>query len=103
MFHPKPAFWLALVSTATCAAAMAQQAPPPGASPASTPAPYKSALEGYQPFAEEKLAPWNESNDTVGKIGGWRAYAREASEGAGKPVPPRIPPVPPATSGGHKH
>jgi hypothetical protein len=103
MFHPKPAFWLALFATTTCAAAMAQQAPPPGASPATAPAPYRSAFEGYQRFAEEKLAPWKESNDTVGKVGGWRAYAREASEGTAKPAAPSAPSATPAPSSGHKH
>ena len=41
---------------------------------------YRSAFEGYPPYNDEKIAPWKESNDTVGKIGGWRAYAKEAQE-----------------------
>lgn len=55
---------------------------PPAAPAAATPAPlpYTSALEGYQTFSEEKLRPWKESNATVEKIGGWRAYAKEAAE-----------------------
>jgi hypothetical protein len=48
--------------------------------PATASEPWRSALHGYQPFADEKLAPWRESNDTVGRIGGWKAYAREASQ-----------------------
>jgi hypothetical protein len=101
MFHPKPAFWLAFVSITPCAAALAQQPAMPSASAASAPTPYRSAFEGYQPFAEQKLVPWKEANDTVGKIGGWRAYAREANEGAGKSTPPSAPA--PASSSGHKH
>ena len=67
--------------------AMAQVKPAPsiatGASTGQgTPAtlPYTSVFEGYQPFNDEKLKPWKESNATVEKIGGWRAYAREAAE-----------------------
>lgn len=53
------------------------------------PAGYQSAFEGYQAYGDEKLQPWKESNDTVGKIGGWRAYAREA-QGA-QPAPAKDP------------
>jgi len=60
---------------------------PPAAPAATTPAPlpYTSAFEGYQTFSEEKLRPWKESNTTVEKIGGWRAYAKEAAEPEAKP------------------
>lgn len=40
--------------------------------------PYRPALEGYRPFTEEPPVPWKQANDTVGRIGGWRAYAKEA-------------------------
>lgn len=40
---------------------------------------FRSAFEAYRAFAPEPLLPWKETNDTVGKIGGWRAYAKEAS------------------------
>ena len=39
---------------------------------------YRSSFAGYHGFAEQKVADWRESNDKVGQIGGWRAYAREA-------------------------
>lgn len=29
------------------------------------PAGYRSAFEGYRPYADEKVAPWRESNDAV--------------------------------------
>ena len=50
---------------------------------------YRSALKGYQPYTDEKTANWKEANDTTARIGGWRAYARQASqeqvpEGSGK-------------------
>ena len=40
---------------------------------------YRSALDGYQPYTDDKVVPWKEANDTVGKIGGWRSYAKEAA------------------------
>lgn len=69
---------LAALIAATAMNASAQTTPAP-ASPRSAQLPYRSAFEAYRPFAEERLLPWKEANDTVGKIGGWRAYAKEAS------------------------
>jgi hypothetical protein len=43
---------------------------------------YRSAFEGYRPFAEQPLTSWRQANDLVGRIGGWQAYAREAQGGA---------------------
>lgn len=40
----------------------------PGAAAPQTP--YVSAFAGYQPFLDEKLAPWREVNDEVARIGG---------------------------------
>lgn len=31
---------------------------------------YQSAFDGYQAFRDEKLAPWREVNDAVGRVGG---------------------------------
>ena len=60
---------------------------------------YRSALEGYQPYTDKKVGNWKEANDNVGRIGGWREYAKEASrsqtpEGADKPVPDAAPTQP---------
>lgn len=78
---------------------------------------YRSAFEGYRAFQDAEVAPWRESNDTVGRIGGWRAYAKEA-QGSAAPTPAPAPAsaAPPATApapvpakpqgsghGGHKH
>ena len=52
-------------------------------------APYRSAFEGYQSYTDEPVQSWRESNDTVGKIGGWRVYAREAQ--GGQPAPAKEP------------
>lgn len=45
-----------------------------------SPLEFRSAFEGYKPYTEEKTADWKRANDNVGKIGGWREYAREASQ-----------------------
>ena len=37
-------------------------------------------FEGYQPYTDEKIVNWKEANDDAGRIGGWREYAKEASE-----------------------
>ena len=49
---------------------------------APTALPYRSVFDGYQPFTDEKMRSWKDSNNTVEKIGGWRAYAKEAAEPA---------------------
>jgi hypothetical protein len=41
---------------------------------------YFSVFTRYQPFREQPLSSWKETNDTVGKIGGWRFYARDAQQ-----------------------
>ena len=68
---------------------------------ADSPAPpaYRSAFEGYQPYTDEKIVNWKEANDNAGRIGGWREYAKEASEsqkpeGAVKPDPDAPPAQP---------
>lgn len=40
----------------------------------------RSAFEGYQRHTDEKTVNWKEANDNVGRIGGWREYARQASQ-----------------------
>ena len=49
---------------------------------------YKSGLANYRVFSDEKRMSWKETNDNVGRIGGWRAYAKEAQEPAGASTPP---------------
>ncbi|WP_416759355.1 hypothetical protein ACNI65_21840 [Roseateles sp. So40a] len=36
-------------------------------------------FESYRRFADEPIQSWKAANDRVGQIGGWRAYAKEAS------------------------
>lgn len=82
---------------------------------------YRSAWDGYRPYADEPTVSWTAANERVKQIGGWRVYAQEAaaddpkpdgsgghsdhgaSQGASKPatvesVPPRAP-----APAGHSH
>lgn len=58
---------------------------------------YTSPIADYQSFNDEKVAAWKLSNDKVGQIGGWRAYAKEAQQ------PDNMPTLAPIqkTMGGH--
>ena len=52
---------------------------------------YVSSLTHFRRLGDVKAMPWREANDTVTRIGGWRAYAREAQQ-------PEAPPPAPATT-----
>lgn len=63
---------------------------------------YSSPLARYRIAKDVEVGSWTEVNDTVTRIGGWRAYAREASQAeATTPVP--APGAAPAASGHGKH
>ena len=68
-------------------AARAQPAAPPAAPPTPQPLAFQSALQGYQPYTDDKIGNWKAANDTTARIGGWRAYAKEASAPAATPAP----------------
>ena len=53
---------------------------------ATAPEAYRSAFEGYQPYAEEKVTNWKAANATVDRIGGWREYAKQAQQPANTPA-----------------
>jgi hypothetical protein len=40
---------------------------------------YRSALHAYRRPNQDSALSWREANEQVGRIGGWRAYAREAN------------------------
>ncbi|MFS2097664.1 hypothetical protein ACCC97_01790 [Variovorax sp. Varisp85] len=112
MFHSSSARWLAVFPAMVALAAVAQPAPTPPPAPtsagsAATAAPppvltFKSALEGYQSFADEKPIPWKEANETVYRRGGWQAYAKEASgTGTAEAESPKGAAAAPATQPGH--
>lgn len=82
MFTFLPARWLAALPALAALAAGAQPGPAPtatAAAEAAAPLSFRSAMEGYKPFADEKLIPWKQANDTVRERGGWRAYAEEGA------------------------
>jgi hypothetical protein len=62
----------ALVALAPQALAQTRSTPPHPSDPAAkVPAvKYESAFAGYMLFLEEKLSPWREANDGVGKVRG---------------------------------
>ena len=67
---------------------------------------YRSALQGYRPYADTEPGSWIEANDRVGRIGGWRVYAKEAREpqapAAGASAPQEAAKPAPAAHSGHK-
>ena len=89
MTHSKPA-------TAAATAAL-PAVPVAGADASLIPLPYESVFTRYQSYRDEKAASWREANETVNRIGGWRAYAKEAQQ-PDKVVPtaPIAPTAPPS-------
>ena len=108
---------IALLTVAVLAQAQPQGAPAPNERvdpldaqvrvPAVT---HSSALSSYRKLGDDKRIDWKEANKAVNRIGGWRAYAREAQQPEPAPVAPagRTTPAPVPTSGampahgGHK-
>ncbi len=78
-FRPGSLPVLSIVLLAGAAAAQAPEQPPQAASPVVLE--YTSTLSGYKPYADQAVQSWREANDEVGRIGGWRAYAREMQAG----------------------
>lgn len=87
MFNFLPARWLAALPALAALAAGAQTGPAPDTAAAADAPPlfFRSAMEGYKPFVEEKPITWKEANETVHRRGGWRAYAKEAEGEAADP------------------
>jgi hypothetical protein len=85
--------------------ALAQPAPTPPVAPRMTqaaPAGFQSALEGYRPYTDDKVLNWKAANDTTAQIGGWRAYAKEASQSEGTMPAHDMSKMPESKSGGNK-
>lgn len=83
MFKPPLAHWLVFMCALPAVAAAQTTAPAlPTLKTQVEPAKYRSALEGYRPYTDEKTVDWKAANDTAGRIGGWRVYAKEARQPA---------------------
>ncbi len=94
--------WLALAAMLPGIACAQAQSPPDGAAP--PPAlQYRSVFDGYRRNDDQRVGPWQEVNDTVGRIGGWRTYAKESVPAGGaaptSPAPAPAIPAAPAPSG----
>lgn len=64
---------------------------------------YVSPLRTYKAYADQPVESWREANDRVGRIGGWRAYAKEAQSGeaakeSAAPTPSAAPAAPAASA-----
>lgn len=104
-FHVFVALCCLFSSTPVLAQADAIVAGEARSQPMDTAAPrlqYDSVFDQYRGYDEIEIGSWRESNDTVGRIGGWRYYAREAEQtddleetaqpdASGRPEPPAVP------------
>ena len=59
---------------------------------------YVSPLQTYMAYADQPVGSWREANDLVGRIGGWRAYAREVQGGVPANQAPQSPAKEPSGS-----
>lgn len=83
---------LGLAATSVYAQTSISTAPATTSSASAAATAFSSVFESYQPYTEEKIANWKQANDNTARIGGWRAYAKEAAE----PNPAVLPaPAPP--------
>jgi hypothetical protein len=80
---------LAALSLALPCAAQTRPDPLDAAAPVPAPT-YSSSLGSFRSSGDDKPVPWKEANDTTARIGGWRAYAREARA----PAPAASAPLP---------
>ena len=101
----KAYWWIIPLAAAASGTAAQQQATDPAAkAPAIR---YESAFGDYRPHRDEKLAPWREVNDEVGRIGGHVGLFRGAGgkhPGSSRPAagqPPERGATKAPASGGH--
>lgn len=67
------------------------------------PASYRSAFENYRRFEATEIASWREANEEVARIGGWKAYAKEAQSGANQSAEGAVTPATDPHAGHHAH
>ena len=90
------------------ASSYAQHDHPATVPPTSNPVTLKfdSVLSHYRPMTDQKIGSWRDANDTVTRVGGWRAYLKEsqtpdaaAPRTSNKPVAPV--PIAPTSANPH--
>ena len=64
------------------AQAPAEQVPAVPITPVLT---FRSVFSNYKMMTDEPVGNWRDLNDAVGRIGGWRAYLKEAQQVDSKP------------------
>ena len=74
--------WAAALSLVALAQAQPARPAPDPLDPqaAVPPARHRSAMADYRALAESPVGSWKQANERVNRIGGWRAYAREAAQ-----------------------
>ena len=77
--HNARTLLIAFSSAVLLAGQASAQTAPPAMPPAATPAPYKSAFDGYQTYSDDKMINWKAANDEVARIGGWRESVPNAA------------------------
>lgn len=78
---------LAQTQTQTQAAPMVGRYDPMNPQAAVPPVSHVSVFDTYRAAGDGKVGSWQEANQTVTRIGGWRAYAREAAATATAAAP----------------
>ena len=74
-----PSALLLLAALAPTAPAAAEPRPDPLDARVAVPAlRYSSSLAGFRTWGDTTPMAWKDANDNAARIGGWRAYAREA-------------------------
>lgn len=82
------AFNALAITVATAQVPAAVPRPDPAdAKAAVPPTVYASPFGGYRLLGDASVNPWKDTNDTVGKIGGWKAYAKEGRPSAQSATP----------------
>lgn len=105
-----PAAGAAEPSAATASPTRPAKVDPLDGSAPVPPVAHRSALTGYRANRDAAVGSWRTANDEVARIGGWRAYAREAAQEAPAAQPPanaasapRPKPAASGAGGGHRH
>ncbi len=69
-----------LALTSSLAQTTVQRAEPADAAASVPSVVHRPAFADYRGYVDQEVGSWKETNDTAGRIGGWRVYAREARE-----------------------